>query len=216
MWSWACRLPQPPEIVEVNTDKLRFFRTSHELRRWFDKNHHKATELWIGFHRKDSGLGGITYPEALDEALCYGWIDGIRKKLDDTSFTTRFTPRKKNSVWSNVNVRHVERLKETGRMMPPGLAAFDGKDAKRVGVYSFEREAAELEPAMKNRFRKNLKAWKFFESQPPYYRKLAAWYVISAKRDETRDKRLADLIHYSAKDERLPPFAPASTRKKTK
>ena len=202
--------------MEVNTDKLRFFRTSAQLRRWFEKNYDKATELWIGFHRKDSGLGGINYPEALDEALCFGWIDGIRKKLDETSFTTRFTPRKKNSIWSNVNVRHVERLKQSGRMMLPGLAAFDGKDAKRVGAYSFEREAAELDPAMKNRFRKNIKAWKFFQSQPPYYRRLAAWYVISAKRDETREKRLANLIHYSAKDERLPPFAPASTRKTTK
>ena len=202
--------------MEVNTDKLRFFRTSAQLRKWLDKNHDRETELWIGFHRTDSGKGGITYAQALDEALCYGWIDGIRKKLDETSFTTRFTPRKKNSIWSNVNVRHIERLTRDGRMMPPGIAAFDGKDEKRVGIYSFEREAAQLEPAMKTRFRKNLKAWKFFESQPPYYRKLAAWYVISAKRDETRDKRLTELIKYSAKEERLPPFVPASTRKKTK
>lgn len=202
--------------MEVNKDKLRFFRTSAALRRWLDRNHDKATELWIGFHRKDSGKGGITYPQALDEALCYGWIDGIRKKLDETSFTTRFTPRKKNSIWSNVNVRHVDRLKQSGKMMPPGIAAFDGKDEKRVGVYSFERDNAELEPAMKTRFRKNPKAWKFFESQPPYYRKLAAWYVISAKRDDTRDKRLTSLINHSAKEERLPPFAPAPTTRKTK
>jgi uncharacterized protein YdeI (YjbR/CyaY-like superfamily) len=202
--------------VEVNRDNLRFFRTSAELRRWLDKNHDKAQELWIGFYRKDSGKGGITYPQALDEALCYGWIDGIRKKLDDTSFTTRFTPRKKKSIWSNVNVRHVERLTKEGRMMPPGVAAFAAKDEKRTGVYSFEREAAELDPAMKKKFRQNPKAWKFFESQPPYYRKLSAWYVISARRDETREKRLSELIGFSAKERRLPPFDPASNNKKTK
>ena len=202
--------------MEVSTDKLRFFRTSAALRRWFEKNHDKAQELWIGFHRKDSAKGGITYPQALDEALCYGWIDGIRKKLDDTSFTIRFTPRKKNSIWSNVNVRHVARLEKDGRMMPPGVAAFSAKDEKRVGIYSFERDVAELEPAMQTRFKKNPRAWKYFESQPPYYRRIAAWYVISAKKDETRERRLSDLIGYSAKETRLPQFVPASNTKKTK
>ena len=202
--------------MEVSKENLRFFRTSADLRRWLEKNHDKARELWIGFYRKDSGKGGITYAQALDEALSYGWIDGIRKKIDDVSFTNRFTPRKKNSIWSNVNIRHIARLTREGRMMPPGLAAYNAKDERRAGVYSFEREKAELEPAMKTRFRKNPKAWKFFDSQPPYYRKLAAWYVISAKRDETRKKRLSDLIACSAKQTRLPPFTPASTRNKKK
>lgn len=202
--------------MEVSKENLRFFRTSADLRRWLERNHDKARELWIGFYRKDSGKGGITYAEALDEALSYGWIDGIRKKIDDVSFTNRFTPRKKNSIWSNVNIRHIARLTREGRMMPPGLAAYNAKDERRAGVYSFEREKAELEPAMKTRFRKNPKAWKFFDSQPPYYRKLAAWYVISAKRDETREKRLSDLIACSAKQTRLPPFTPASTRNKKK
>lgn len=202
--------------MEVSKENLRFFRTSADLRRWLEKNHDKARELWIGFYRKDSGKGGITYAEALDEALSYGWIDGIRKKIDDVSFTNRFTPRKKNSIWSNVNIRHIARLTREGRMMPPGLAAYNAKDERRAGVYSFEREKAELEPAMKKRFRKNPKAWKFFDSQPPYYRKLAAWYVISAKRDETREKRLSDLIACSARQTRLPPFTPASTRNKKK
>lgn len=202
--------------MEVSKENLRFFRTSADLRRWLEKNHDKARELWIGFYRKDSGKGGITYAEALDEALSYGWIDGIRKKIDDVSFTNRFTPRKKNSIWSNVNIRHIARLTREGRMMPPGLAAYNAKDERRAGVYSFEREKAELEPAMKTRFRKNPKAWKFFDSQPPYYRKLAAWYVISAKRDETREKRLSDLIACSARQTRLPPFTPASTRNRKK
>lgn len=202
--------------MEVSKENLRFFRTSADLRRWLERNHDKARELWIGFYRKDSGKGGITYAEALDEALSYGWIDGIRKKIDDVSFTNRFTPRKKNSIWSNVNIRHIARLTREGRMMPPGLAAYNAKDERRAGVYSFEREKAELEPAMKTRFRKNPKAWKFFDSQPPYYRKLAAWYVISAKRDETREKRLSDLIACSARQTRLPPFTPASTRNRKK
>jgi len=200
--------------VEVVKHNLRFFKSGAEFRKWLARNHDKASEIWIGFYRKDSGKGGITYKEALDEALCYGWIDGIRKKLDDESFTNRFTPRKKNSVWSNVNIAHVARLKSEGRMMPPGIAAYDAMDDKRAGVYSFEREKAELEPAMKKRFRQNPKAWKYFENQPPYYRRMAAWWIISAKRDETREKRLAELIKVSSKEMRLAPFAPASQSKK--
>lgn len=111
--------------MEVRTDKLRFFRTPAELRRWLERKHAAEQELWIGFYRKDSGKGGVTYPEALDEALCFGWIDGIRKRLDDVSYTTRFTPRKPRSIWSNVNIGHVKRLKAAGRMAAAGLAAFD-------------------------------------------------------------------------------------------
>ena len=195
--------------MEVRTDKLRFFRTSADFRRWLEKNHDKADELWIGFNRKDSGKGGITYSEALDQALCFGWIDGIRKKLDESSFTTRFTPRRKNSIWSNVNIGHVERLTREGRMMPPGIAAYKAKDDKRSGIYSFERDAAGFSQDMQRRFRTNAKAWKFFEAQPPYYRKLATWYVIGAKRAETREKRLSNLIDCSARQERLPGFTPA-------
>jgi uncharacterized protein YdeI (YjbR/CyaY-like superfamily) len=202
--------------VEVSRDNLRFFRSGTAFRKWLETNHNKASEIWVGFYRKDSGKGGITYKEALDEALCYGWIDGIRKKIDDSSFTNRFTPRKKNSIWSNVNVEHVARLTREGRMMPPGVAAYNAKDEKRTGVYSFERERAELEPAMKKRFRQNPKAWKYFESQPPYYRRVAAWWVVSARRDETRQKRLAELIAVSAKEQRLAPFSPVSQRTKKK
>jgi uncharacterized protein YdeI (YjbR/CyaY-like superfamily) len=198
--------------VDVPKDKLRFFRSSAELRRWLARNHDKADELWIGFNRKDSLRGGITYAEALDEALCFGWIDGIRKKLDEFSFTNRFTPRKKKSIWSNVNIAHVERLKREGRMMPAGAAAYAAKDEKRAGVYSFERETAELEPWMKERLRENAKAWKFFEAQPPYYRRVTSWWVISAKRTETREKRLADLIAFSAKQTRLPQLTPTSKK----
>jgi uncharacterized protein YdeI (YjbR/CyaY-like superfamily) len=202
--------------VEVRKDRLRFFRSGGELRKWLEKNHAKSDELWIGFYRKDSGKGGITYAEALDEALCYGWIDGIRKKLDDESFTTRFTPRKPKSIWSNVNIGHVARLTKEGRMQPPGIAAFSAKDSSRVGVYSFEREVAELEPSMVKQFKRDPSAWKFFQSQPPYYRRVASWWVISAKRDETRADRLARLIAHSSRGERLPQFTPARGSAKSK
>lgn len=199
--------------MEVRKDTLRFFRSRGEFRRWLHRNHSKATELWLGMYRKDSGKRGITYPEALEEALCYGWIDGIRKKLDDASFATRFTPRKRGSVWSKVNVGHVERLKAEGRMHESGLAAYEAKDDARSGVYSFEREAADLDAAAKNSFSRNREAWKYFQAQPPYYRRLASWWVISAKREETRNRRLAQLIECSAQQERLPPFTSAQGSK---
>jgi uncharacterized protein YdeI (YjbR/CyaY-like superfamily) len=202
--------------VEVRKDRLRFFRSGSEFRKWLDKNHSKSDELWIGFYRKDSGKGGITYPEALDEALCYGWIDGIRKKLDAESFTTRFTPRKPKSIWSNVNVNHVRRLTEEGRMMPPGLAAYLAKDSSRSGVYSFERDTAELEPQMIRQFKRKPAAWKYFQAQPPYYRRITSWWVISAKKEETRANRLARLIQHSARSERLPQLTPASRSTKPK
>ena len=201
--------------MEVNKERLRFFRTQAEFGRWLAKHHAHTNELWVGFYRKDSGKGGITYAQALDEALCYGWIDGIRKKLDDESFTTRFTPRKPNSIWSNVNIAHVARLKKEGRMQPPGLAAYSKKDSARIGVYSFEREVAELEPQMKEQFRKHAAGWKFFEAQPPYYRRIASWWVISAKREDTRARRLAQLIELSQHQQRLPQFTPVQ-RIKTK
>jgi len=116
--------------VEVNRDNLRFFRSGSEFRKWLDRNHGTATEIWVGFYRKDSGKAGITYKEALDEALCYGWIDGIRKKVDDASYTNRFTPRKKSSSWSDVNVAHVARLTREGRMTPPGVAAYKQSKTK--------------------------------------------------------------------------------------
>lgn len=194
--------------MDVNKGSLRFFRSGAEFRRWLEKNHDNASEIWIGFNRKDSGKGGITYTEAVDEALCFGWIDGIRKKLDETSFTNRFTPRKPRSIWSNVNVAHVERLTREGRMKPSGIAAFSAKDEARSGVYSFERETADLEPQMKREFRRNTRAWKFFGAQPAYYRRLASHWVISAKRDETRQKRLAELISVSAAGRRLRGFNP--------
>jgi len=179
--------------------KAKFFKSQTAFRQWLEKNHASAKELVVGFYKKQTGKPSITYPEALDEALCFGWIDGVRKSLDDDSYTIRFSPRKPNSIWSNVNVRHVERLKQLGQMAPPGLAAFDARDPKRTGVYSFENRPRELTPAYEKAFRLNKKAWQFFQQEPPSIKRICIFWVMSAKQEETRQRRLSQLIESSAK-----------------
>jgi uncharacterized protein YdeI (YjbR/CyaY-like superfamily) len=170
-----------------------------DFRKWLEKNHAKETELLVGFYKKDSGKPSVTYPEALDEALCFGWIDGVRRSFGGDAYTIRFTPRKPKSIWSNVNVRHVERLKKEGRMAPPGLKAYELKDPKRTGIYSFENRPRELAPAYEKEFRANKKAWEFFEKQPAGYKRLMVYRVMEAKQEETRQRRLDQLIEASAK-----------------
>ena len=183
-----------------------FFATPAAFRRWLHRHHATATELLDGFYRKDSGRKSITYPEALDEALCYGWIDGVRRRLDADSYVQRFTPRTKRSIWSAINIGHVERLTREGRMAPAGVRAFEGRDPKRAQEYSYERATCALEPAQEQTFRKNRGAWAFFSAQPPSYRRVACWYVIGAKRPETRERRLRQLIDDSARGRRLRGF----------
>lgn len=183
--------------------KPKFFTTPTEFREWLEQNHDKASELLLGFHRKASGKKSITYAEALDEALCFGWIDGVRKKLNETSFVQRFTPRKPRSIWSNINVAHIERLTKEGRMHASGLEAYARRDPKRTGIYSFENRPKELSPAFEKRFRANKKAWEFFQAQPPYYKRLLIFRTMSAKKEETRVRRLEQLIEVSAKGERM-------------
>ena len=170
------------------------------------KNHLSATELWVGFYKRDSGKPSITWPESVDEALSYGWIDGIRKSIDTESYTIRFTPRKPTSIWSNVNIAKVKLLIEQGRMSPAGLAAWARRDEKRSGVYSFERKAATFGAEAERLFTRNKAAWSFFQAQAPYYRRGAAHYVSSAKREDTRARRLAALIEYSSRGARIPQF----------
>jgi uncharacterized protein YdeI (YjbR/CyaY-like superfamily) len=170
------------------------FKTIGQLRQWFRKHGGKQTELWIGFYRKELQLQGVSYSEALDEALCWGWIDGVRKRVDEESYTNRFTPRKPRSIWSRVNISHVERLKEQGRMQPTGIAAFEARTAERSGVYSFEQEKVEFEVGILGEFRKNKKAWSYFQEQPPGYRRVATHWIMSAKRPETRLRRLMQLM----------------------
>lgn len=183
--------------------KPRFFSGPQQFHRWLVENHDSVNELLVGFHKKSSGKRSITYPEALDEALCFGWIDGIRKNLNETSYTIRFTPRRPKSIWSLVNIRHVERLKKDGRMQPSGLAAFALRDAKRTAIYSFENKPRVLSPEFQSLFRKNSNAWEFFNKQPPFFKKTIAFWVMSAKKEETRLRRLNQLIEASAKEERL-------------
>ena len=183
--------------------KPKFFSTPDKFREWLERNHDSASELLLGFHKKSSGKKSITYAEALDEALCYGWIDGVRKNLDETSYTIRFTPRKARSIWSNVNVNHVERLTKEGRMRPAGIEAYARRDPKLTGIYAFENRPRELSPEFEKAFRKNKTAWSFFEKQPPGYKRLVIFRVMEAKREETRLKRFKDLVEVSEKGLRL-------------
>ena len=176
----------------------KFFTSAEKFRQWLEKNHDRANELLLGFHKKDSGKKSITYPEALDEALCFGWIDGVRKRLDETSYTIRFTPRKPRSIWSNVNVRHVERLQKEGRMAEPGLKAYALRDPKRTGIYAFENRPKEFSPEFEKKFRANKRAWEFFQNEPPSIRKTCVFWVMSAKKEETQLRRLDQLIARSA------------------
>lgn len=197
---------------QVSQMKVVFFRSASEMRRWFATNHASCQELWIGFYNKQSGRGGVTYREALDMALCYGWIDGVRRKVDEASYTSRFTPRKARSNWSAVNIRRVRELIEMGHMQPPGLEAFERRDEKAARQYSYERENANLPPDLAKVFRRHRAAWRFFQAQPPSYRRVATWWVISAKREETRARRLAMLIEESAREERLSMLHPGRRR----
>jgi len=185
--------------------KPTFFATPADFRRWLEKNHAKARELWVGFHKRSTGRASITWPESVDEALCFGWIDGVRYRIDEISYRIRFTPRQPKSVWSNVNVKRVAALKKLGRMTAAGLAAFAKADPKRAGIYAYERSSARLGPAYEKKLKANKKAWEFFRAQPPYYRWLGAWFVISAKKEETRQRRLATLIEHCAAGRRLGP-----------
>ena len=178
-----------------------FFATPAEFRAWLEEHHAAETELLVGFYKKGSGKPSITWPESVDEALCYGWIDGVRRSLGDDAYTIRFTPRKKRSFWSNVNIRRAGELIAEGRMRPAGLVAFEARTGERSGVYSFEQKdqaRVVFSEAQARQFQADAKAWEFFQAQPPWYRRTATWWVISAKKEETRAKRLATLIADSA------------------
>ena len=185
-----------------------FFATPDEFRAWLEAHHGTETELVVGFHKKGSGRPSITWPESVDQALCFGWIDGIRRSLDEESYTIRFTPRKPRSTWSAVNINRARELIDEGLMRPAGLAAFEARADDRSAIYSYEqRHSAVLPPEMEERFRANRAAWRFFEAQPPSYRKTAIYWVTSAKKVETRQKRLTTLIEDSANGRRISQLA---------
>ncbi len=183
--------------------KPKFFATPEKFRAWLEKNHATETELLVGFYKRDSGKPSITWPESVDEALCVGWIDGIRRTIDDDAYTIRFTPRTRKSKWSAVNIKRVGELTKLGRMKAAGLAVFVKRDESQSEGYSYERKEAQLDAAMEKKFRANKTAWAFWEAQPPYYRRMLSWWIISAKREETRAKRLELLIAASAEGRRI-------------
>jgi uncharacterized protein YdeI (YjbR/CyaY-like superfamily) len=181
----------------------RFFKTAPEFRAWLEKNHDRASELFVGFRKKHSTEPSVTYTEAVDEALCFGWIDGLTKRVDDDSYMIRFTPRKAGSGWSRINEKRVEELTRRRRMKPAGRAAFEARDPAKAG-YSYEDAPKKLGRAYERELRATPKAWEFFRAQPPGYRRVASYWVMSAKKEETRRRRLAKLIEESAGRRRLP------------
>ena len=187
--------------------KATFFPTPADFRRWLQQHHASSPELWVGFYKKHTGRQSITWPESVDEALCVGWIDGLRRSLDEDRYVIRFTPRKRGSIWSAVNTRRAKQLVAEGRMAPAGLEAFKLRDPKKSGIYAFEqRKAPTLDPAAANQFRRERAAWTFFQSQPPGYRRTAIFWVTSAKQEATRQRRLARLIADCAAGQRIGPL----------
>ena len=183
--------------------KPEFFRTSADFGCWLEKNHATATELWVGFYKKDSGKPSLTWVESVDQALCFGWIDGIRKRIDEISYQIRFTPRQRGSIWSAINIKRAKELVRQKQIRPAGLTAFAARIENKSGIYSYEQRSTELNQPYANLLKKNKAASNFFERQPRSYRKMIGWWIISAKKEETRMARLVKLISESAKGKRL-------------
>jgi uncharacterized protein YdeI (YjbR/CyaY-like superfamily) len=178
---------------------VTFFKSAADFGKWLEMHHATAKELWVGYYKKSSGKPGLTWPESVDQALCYGWIDGVRKSLDEFSYTNRFTPRRPRSNWSAVNIKRVQELTDQGLMQPAGLKAFQAREESRSGVYAYEQQKSDnLPEAYIQKLRRNKSAWTFFQAQPAWYRKKVIWWVVSAKKEETRLKRLDKLIEESA------------------
>ena len=181
--------PKPRDVI--------FFASPEELRAWFDEHHETADELWLGYHRKATGKPTVTWPEAVDEALCVGWIDGIRYRLDETRHAQRFTPRRKGSIWSAINTKRAGELIAEGRMRPAGRTAFEARSPEKTAIYSYEREAAAFSDDQQRRFEADAPAWAFFQAQAPSWRRAITHWVSSAKREQTRERRFNQLIEDS-------------------
>ena len=193
--------------------KPTFFKTQAEFHVWLEKHHNDTPELLMGFYKAKSGKIGITYQQALDEALCFGWIDGVRRTIDDARWTIRFTPRKKRSIWSQVNIKRAAELEAAKQMHPAGIAAYHGRDEKLTNRYSSENKDAKLDAAQEKQFRANQKAWDWFSKQAPSYQRTAAFWVVSAKQEATRVKRLETLIRDSEQGVRVGPLRPPEKKK---
>jgi uncharacterized protein YdeI (YjbR/CyaY-like superfamily) len=183
--------------------EAEYFSSQAEFRKWLVHHHAAATGHWVGFYKTSTKRKGISYKEAVDEALCFGWIDAVRKSVDEDRYRIRFTPRRSRSIWSQVNLNRFEELRALGKVEPSGLAAFEGRDPKMAKKYSFENEELNFDEATEAQFRSNKDAWSFWERQPRSYQRTAKWWALSAKREETRAKRVAALIADSAEGKRL-------------
>jgi uncharacterized protein YdeI (YjbR/CyaY-like superfamily) len=186
--------------------KPLFFRSAAGFRAWLTRHHANAAELWVGYYKKESGKPSMTWPQSVDEALCFGWIDGIRKRVSDSSYTIRFTPRRPTSIWSAVNIARIKALVAQGAMRPAGIAAFAARRKNRSGVYSYEQRPKALPEPYARLLRRDRTAWKYFQAQTPSYRRAATWWVISAKQEKTRLKRLGQLTQLSALGRLIPQF----------
>jgi uncharacterized protein YdeI (YjbR/CyaY-like superfamily) len=182
---------------------VKFFKSPAAFRKWLEGHHATSKELWIGFYKKGSGKPSITWPESVDEALCFGWIDGVRKSIDEESYKIRFSPRRASSIWSAVNIRNAEKLIKEKRMQPAGLEAYEARKEYRSGIYAYEQRSPELVEPYLGKLKRNKAAWKFFQAQPPGYRKVMNWWIVSAKLEATRLKRLHQLIEESAQARRM-------------
>jgi uncharacterized protein YdeI (YjbR/CyaY-like superfamily) len=193
--------------MTAKNERPIFFATPALFRTWLQKNHQTQLQQWVGFHRKDSGRPSISWPESVDEALCFGWIDGLRKTVNAQSYKIRFTPRRSTSTWSSLNIRRMEELMKEGRVQPAGAKAFAQRSEKKSGIYAYEnRRSAVLSPSAERQFRSNRSAWSWFSKQAPSYRQTATWWVVSAKRIETQEKRLATLIADSKAKRKIGPL----------
>jgi uncharacterized protein YdeI (YjbR/CyaY-like superfamily) len=191
-------------MARASIIKPTFFAEPQAFRAWLEEHHAEAGELLVGFHKRGSGLPSMTWPESVDQALCFGWIDGVRRRIDDNSYSIRFTPRRASSTWSTVNIKRMAVLQAAGLVQPAGLAAFERRSEERSRIYSYEqRYSAVLADADLRKLKANKKAWAFFEAQPPWWRRVVIYRIASAKRPETKQKRLAQLIETSAKGRRV-------------
>jgi len=203
----SAKKPKPAPSAPV------FFETPAAFRRWLAEHHSTATELWVGFHKVGSGRPSLTWPQSVDEALCFGWIDGVRKSLDAGRYVIRFTPRRPRSIWSTVNVRRIEELKRLRRMRAAGLRAFEARDPARTGRYSFEQRPERMPAAYEKRLRGDRDGWAYFSAQAPWYQRAARWWILQAKREETRLRRLEILIRESARGKPVPPLIRPAAKK---
>ncbi len=187
------------------SQKPTFFARPADFRKWLEANHERESELLVGLHKRDSGRSSISWPESVAEVLCFGWIDGVRRSIDEHSYSIRFTPRKPTSIWSTVNLKKMQELIADGLVHPAGMRAFERRSAEKSEIYAYEnRQSAVLDGDLEKEFKRNRAAWKFFEQCPPWYRRTAIWRIISAKRPETRAKRLAELIDCCAAGKSIP------------